>query len=478
MYESIIPPLEPHIGHRMFSHRVLISTIAILLLAISSYLFFLYWSETSSEKFTFKVEQTDTIHSIARRLMEEGIIKHRAFFYFSYYVFGRRVPIEAGGYELDSDMRVRDMIYTLESKPLSKSITIKSGMSKEKIGEIMADALGWDALDRQFFSHTYAGMQWQQYQELIEDYFQKKYSWNNDKTHTFLTLSALYYDNSYDFLKNMYIPGTYEIPLGASRAQAAGILIDRFVDENPNSSAVLEKFIDRTLAQNVVRLIDEQMVLMPDIVAIPPRDMTLKNIGGRTYLLFTASYWNKGRGPLELIADPKTKGVRGDVERNVLQRIYQLDGNYTERLSGKFLWHSPHLHYHFQDFAIYTLESLDRNDLPNTEKRSQKSTFCVRDSEPIDLSHPGATKSASYTICGKERQGISPGWADSYYYTYVDQKFDVTDMPKGSYLLKIIINPLDRFEEMTKDNNIGEVKFDLDVKNKKVKVISEKNYGI
>jgi hypothetical protein len=32
--------------------------------------------------------------------------------------------------------------------------------------------------------------------------------------------------------------------------------------------------------------------------------------------------------------------------------------------------------------------------------------------------------------------------------------------------------------EITKDNNVGEVIFDLDVSQNKVKVISEKNYGI
>jgi len=223
------------------------------------------------------------------------------------------------------------------------------------------------------------------------------------------------------------------------------------------------------------------MVLMPDIVAIPPQDLVLKQTDGKTNLLFTTSYWNKGRGPLELIPDQSVKGIQADHERNIYQRIYSLDGDYTERLSGKFLWHSPHLHYHFQDFAVYELEPLGNPltgaSIPKVDKQSQKSTFCIRDSEPIDLSHPGADKAASYTICGKERQGISPGWADSYYYTYVDQKFDVTNFPKGTYRLTIKINPLNRFDEITKDNNIGEVIFDLDVTNNKLTILSEKNYG-
>lgn len=473
---------QPHIVHRMFSHRVLVTVIATILVAIGSYLGLLYWSEVPPGDFNLKIEETDTINTVAKKLVDQGIIKHRLFFYFNYYLFGRNnngkaSSMEPGGYRLSSTMKIKDMVYTLESRPSSKFVTIPANSSKEEIAKIMSEALGWKALDLQFFSHTYAGMQWQTYQENIQEYFSKKYSWNETKTHTFLTLSALYYDGKYDFLKNMYMPGEYEIPVNTSRAQVAGILIERFTNINPDNMVALEKFIDNDSADNIVSLIEDHMVLMPDIVTIPPQDITLKRIGGRTYLLFTTSYWNKGRGPLEFIADPKTKGITGDVERNVLQRIYSLDGDYTEHLSGTFLWHSPHLHYHFKDFAVYTLEPLEP-DSSVASILSQKSTFCIRDSEPIDLTHPGATKSASYTICGKERQGISPGWADSYYYTYVDQKFEVTNLPKGQYKLKIVINPLDRFKEITKDNNAGEVIFDLDVKDNKVKVISEKNYGI
>ena len=482
MYESLLPQPKPR--WKIFSRGVLITIIVAIVLAIGAYLFFLFWSEAPLAEIDLQVEKSDTIHTIASKLKDGGIIKHRAFFYFSYYVFGGQEDIEPAGYKLSSTMRTRDMIYTLEAKPMSKFVEIPAKASKDEIGAVLADALSWNALDRQFFSHTYAGMQWQHYQEHIEEVFQKKYGWDESKTHTFLTLSALYYDGSYDFLKNMYVPGKYEIPIGSSRAQVAGILIDRFVLDNKDDRVALERFIDQTSAGSVVKLIDEQMVLMPDIVAIPPQDLTLRKDGDQTYLLFTTSYWNKGRGPLELIADPKTKGKVGDYDRNVYQRIYKLDGDYTERLSGKFLWHSPHLHYHFQDFAVYTLEpvsignSTSQKVLASANRQSHKSTFCVRDSEPVDLAHPGADKSASYSICGKERQGISPGWADSYYYTYVDQKFNVTNLTSGEYKLQVSINPLNRFDEITKDNNVGEVLLDLDVENNKVKVISEKNYGL
>ncbi|HEY9583736.1 MAG TPA: endolytic transglycosylase MltG, partial [Candidatus Paceibacterota bacterium] len=379
------------------------------------------------------------------------------YYYFSHFAFGREAHPEPGGYKLSSAMRIRDMVYALEEKPWAKYVTISPDTTKEQMGEIIGEALGWGTLDRQYFAHTYAGMQWQNYEEILEEIFEKQYAWDKTEKEAFLTLSALYYDSQHDFLKKMYVPGTYEIPIDSSRAQVAGLLMEQFDKQYKDKKGALDSSLDKSTMDNIAKLIENEMVLMPDIVAIPPQDVTLKNVDGRTNLLFTASYWNKGRGALEFVADQSTREVEGDVERKVNQRIYHLDGDYEEHLSGVFLWHKEHRHYHFKDFAIYTLEPVENIEGSNfPEKLSFKSTFCVRDSEPTDLSHPGADRNASYKVCGKERQGISPGWADSYYYTYIDQKFDITNIPKGVYKLKITINPENRFEEITKENNIGE----------------------
>jgi len=459
--------------------RVLVATVIVIVLSFSIYLWQLFKIEVPITERAFHVEETDTLHTIAAKLKKQGIIKHRTYYYFSHFVFGRKSHPELGGYKLSSSMRIRDMVYALEGEPWAKYVTIPPDVTKEQIGEIIGEALGWGTLDRQYFAHTYAGMQWQNYEEFLEEIFEEQYKWNNKKKETFLTLSALYYDSQHDFLKKMYVPGTYEIPLQSSRAQVAGILMEQFDKQYKDKKEALDRSLDKNTMDNIAKLIEDEMILMPDIVAIPPQDVTLKNVEGRTNLLFSASYWNKGRGALEFVADPSSRDAEGDVERKVNQRIYHLDGDYEEHLSGVFLWHKEHRHYHFKDFAIYTLESVDDIGGSNfNEKLSFKSTFCVRDSEPIDLSHPGSDRNASYKVCGKERQGISPGWADSYYYTYIDQKFDITNIPKGVYRLKIVINPENRFEEITKENNIGEVLLSIDVKNNKVEVLEEKQYGI
>lgn len=463
----------------IFSKRVFFVTFLAIVASVVIYFWQVNKIELPVIERVFVVSEKDNVHTIAERLKEDGLVSHRTFFYLAYYAYAPRNTFKPGGHQLSTAMSLREMVYVLQGEPWAKYVTIPEGATKEKIAEILGTALGWEELDVQFFANTYAGMQWQRYEEVVQNAFKERYAWTDSKKETFLTLSSFYYDNLYDFFKNAYVPGTYEIPVSVSRAQAAGILIDRFAKENADhEDTAMRAVLDTEAMDAVAKLIEEEMVLMPDIVAIPAEDLTLMEKDGRTLLAFSTSYWNRGRGPLELVADPRTKNVGGDTERKVYQRLYHLDGDYEERLSGTFLWHQTHLHYHFADFATYTLEALEAENSDYNGFISLKSTFCVRDSEPIDLAHPGAQKSASYKGCGKERQGISPGWADSYYYTYKDQQFDVTNAPAGQYRLTITINPEDRFQEITKDNNVGEVVLYLDVKNHKVEVLEEKQYGI
>lgn len=467
--------LEVPVAHKILSKKVIVSIIVSFFLAVSIFFFSIYSSETDQISINFQVSKLDTTETLARKLSDQGIIKHPLYFYLSYWFFTNGEDVRPGAYKLSNVMSTKEIVNTLNSLPDSKIVNIPAGSSKEQISKILSEALGWGTSDSQFFANVYAGMQWQNYQDKIREYFKNNYKWTNGKTDTFMSLSALYYDSEYDFFKNMFVPGVYEIPANFSRAQVAGILISKFSEKYPDSQKVIEKYIDKKSADKIADLVSGDLVLMPDIIAIPPKDLTLKKEDGRIYLLFSTLFWNKGRGALELFGDPKTKGATGDQTRNVFQRIYHLDGNYTDRLSGKFEWHDTHAHYHFKDFALYSIEPENENGV---EKISQKTTFCIRDSEPIDLSHPGANSVATYYVCGKERQGISAGWADAYYYTYFDQIFDVSNFPKGNYKLKVIINPEDRFEEVTVDNNVGEVILRLDVENNIVEVISQSIYAL
>lgn len=105
-------------------------------------------------------------------------------------------------------------------------------------------------------------------------------------------------------LSTVYAPGSYTFESTDSFAKIADALIgpvsaragaERYIAEHPYE----EK------AGNVVRLVRSEFEKMPDLVPLPPQDLTLdKSESGDQLLRFTTVFYNKGKGPLELRADP------------------------------------------------------------------------------------------------------------------------------------------------------------------------------
>src|SRR3989344_8450394 len=157
--------------------------------------------------------------------------------------------------------------------------------------------------------------------------------------------------------------------------------------------------------------------LLPDLVPLPPQDVKIQvRDDGAVMLLFSTTYYNQGRGPVELRADPRTKGVRADIERDILQRIYRKDESYREKTVGHFMWHQEHQHYHFADFVTYDLEAVDAPNHPDLSGVRSKSTFCLRDVSRVEMELPYRAEEAAYWVCYKEIQGVSVGWGDTYFY--------------------------------------------------------------
>ena len=213
--------------------------------------------------------------------------------------------------------------------------------------------------------------------------------------------------------------------------------------------------------------------LLPDLVPLPARDVKVEKTGGKTLLYFSTTYFNQGEGTLELRADPGTAGIREDIERDVLQRVYFRDGKYRDIVVGNFLWHQEHLHYHFTDFIAYDLVPVDAREDESLSGNLVKSTFCLRDVSRVDLDIPNRPSDAQYKICGKELQGVSVGWGDTYYWDYPAQNLDITGLASGTYRLTFNANPEKRIEEITYDNNMSSVLFRLDMENATVEVIKE-----
>lgn len=232
------------------------------------------------------------------------------------------------------------------------------------------------------------------------------------------------------------------------------------------------------VAQAPVQFVDtsDPNELLPDLVPLPPQDVKIKiREDNAVMLLFSTTYYNQGRGALELRADPKTKGIRKDIDRDILQRIYRKDeeGKYREKVVGNFLWHQTHQHYHYKDFVTYDLEAVDAPNHPDLSGMRTKSTFCLRDVSRVDMELEYRVEEAGYRVCYKELQGVSVGWGDTYFFDYPDQGLNISDLTSGTYRLTFYVNPEHRLEEINLDNNISGALLKIDMEAKTVEVLEQ-----
>ena len=116
-----------------------------------------------------------------------------------------------------------------------------------------------------------------------------------------------------------------------------------------------------------------QVLLQPNLRAFPASNLSVVDdaITGNPELRFAVTSWNSGLGPLELRAG----AIVSATQQEVFQRVYDSQGGYTERKAGTFLYDGNHNHFHFDDFALYTLKPVGAPEAGTSSKR----TFCVID---------------------------------------------------------------------------------------------------
>jgi lysyl oxidase len=107
-----------------------------------------------------------------------------------------------------------------------------------------------------------------------------------------------------------------------------------------------------------------------------------------------------------------------------------------------FQWSPCHMHHHVANYASYELI-----DTTGTVLTARKQSFCLEDGEQVQ---PGAPPTGYSCL----NQGISRGWADVYSRYLPCQWIDVTDLPSGTYTLRIVVNPLHTIPESDYDNNV------------------------
>jgi hypothetical protein len=108
----------------------------------------------------------------------------------------------------------------------------------------------------------------------------------------------------------------------------------------------------------------------------------------------------------------------------------------------RFQWSQCHQHHHFANYTHYELVNDD-----GVVMTGRKQAFCLEDGEQVVAGLPPTGYSCT-------NQGISRGWADVYIRDLPCQWIDVTEIPHGSYTLRIIVNPLHTLSESDFGNNV------------------------
>ncbi len=196
---------------------------------------------------------------------------------------------------------------------------------------------------------------------------------------------------------------------------------------------------------------------LPDLVALPPWSMNTMSRRGRDYLEFASTPWNAGPAPLVV------EGFRrpGEEVMDAYQYFRDADGNVVGRaLVGdmQFHPHPAHNHWHFLQFASFTLhDALDMEVV-----RSRKQAFCLAPTDPIDITVERADWSpfdGLGTMCGSRsalwvREVLQAGWGDTYFQSVPGQSWDITNLPNGWYYARIEVNPLGTLFEADTTNNV------------------------
>lgn len=194
-----------------------------------------------------------------------------------------------------------------------------------------------------------------------------------------------------------------------------------------------------------------QTPLLPNLIPQGAFDTTLAtDTGGRSTLRFSTTSWNGGAGPLELAAGEVDTGSG---KLRVYQVVYQSSGSPALHFAGAFEYHPTHEHMHFNDFALYTLQPV--NAPGGSSRIGAKTTFCVMDTTAINLALQGAPGRPFYTLCGRDLQGISVGWGDTYGAHLPGQEIDFTSNADGIYQLKIEVDPKKLLVETNESDNVS-----------------------
>lgn len=252
------------------------------------------------------------------------------------------------------------------------------------------------------------------------------------------------------------------VPVRTVQSAGSDEIPDRPADTNQSSNDLYPLEESETSYRNSHsgdRFWQHPSVRLPDLRTLPPEDLKIVKLSAAVrQLRLSNTIWNSGAGPLELAGELDQESRRTIVR----QHIYtDSDKSYIHPV-GEFVWHPTHDHWHFEDFTVYELWSLT----PNGEREalvssSDKLSYCVIDTDPIDQRHPAFVPRRRYGGCGQRLQGLSAGWGDTYQSHLDGQSIDISQVADGIYALVSRTNPEEIVVEANPYNNSAVVYIEI-----------------
>jgi Lysyl oxidase len=211
-------------------------------------------------------------------------------------------------------------------------------------------------------------------------------------------------------------------------------------------------------------LADPPASARPDLVPLPSWGISVQHIRGTKkhpasdQVDFGATVSISGNGPLDV------EGFRshGSPTMKAYQYFWQ-DGKVIGRVRAGtmgFDTKKGHNHWHFQQFARYSL----LNSAHQLAVPSRKVGFCIAPTDPVDLLVPGAVWQPSFLgfggQCGSPtalwvQEELPLGWGDTYFQSVAGQSFDITHLPNGTYYIEIQANPEHVLYETDTSNDVS-----------------------
>lgn len=208
----------------------------------------------------------------------------------------------------------------------------------------------------------------------------------------------------------------------------------------------------------------------PGVVYLYPDLITVDSYLNENYHVYpggdTVELWlsngvgNDGQGQLYLYG---VLPANPDGSQDVYQRIFdEFEDTYFDRLAGRFVYHPPHAHTHFEDWAIFRLRAIDWFNDPDSGlgqimKEGEKLGYCIIDNDTLLPRRTNSPAQPIFTECDELVQGISVGWADVYAAGIEGQSIDITDVSNGVYWLESVADPDNLIAESNENNNVARV---------------------